>query len=456
MAITNRFASEEYVANSISTAMENYLTSEELQNYAKTEDLNDFIKAENLENYAKTEDLNDFIKTDDLTDYAKASDLENYATTEFVNSDIDRVLSLTERVKSWGAVQYYVRNGQAPYIFNIGDQLVCNSDQFGELTWDIIGFDQDIPADSQYTHSMTLQLHTALSDTARDYDSKSFVYCTESDLSAGTYYFYYSTKVDKSTKTYLQLIIEDGITIPTGAKLYSTTSITNMSFVSDDFATTYWTGKLASKGTTTPTDGTILGEIDYYNIAQGGHYYYKDADIRAFLNGEDEVLSNWTPANNLQIPPAYFNSPGFLYQIDPEFKEVLGPVKKKIYNLHAKEIEEVEDLVFLPSGSEVYSTHLIGVDGNEINLGEPYDYYKLNSEYSQPMSQADDNRKKYDNTGSICNWYLRSPHAVNASTANNASISTRVQIVNSQGSVAAGYCTNNSSNIFLAPCCCIV
>ena len=72
----------------------------------------------------------------------------------------------------------------------------------------------------------------------------------------------------------------------------------------------------------------------------------------------------------------------FLYKIDPEFKEVLGPVKKKIYNLPAKEIEEVEDLVFLPSGSEVYSTHLIDVNGNEINLGEPYDYYKLNSEYS--------------------------------------------------------------------------
>ena len=47
------------------------------------------------------------------------------------------------------------------------------------------------------------------------------------------------------------------------------------------------------------------------------------------------------------------------------------------------------------------------------------------------MSQADDNRKKYDNTGSICNWYLRSPHVINAATANNASISVRVQIVNS-------------------------
>ena len=442
MAIENRFASENYV-------------SEILENYTKIDDLNDYAKLDNLNDYAKLNDLTDYSKLSDLNDYAKLDALNDYATTEYVNSEVERVLSLTERVKSWGAVQYYVRNGQAPYIFNIGDQLVCNSEQFGELTWDIIGFDQDIPADSQYTHSMTLQLHTVLSDTARDYDSKSFVYCTESDLSAGTYYLYYSTKIDKSVKTYLQLIIEDGITIPAGAKLYGTTA-TNMSFVSDDFATTYWSGRLASKGTTTPTDGTILGEIDYYNISQGGHYYYKDADIRAFLNGENEVLSNWTPVNNLQIPPTYLNNPGFLYQIDSEFKEVLGAVKKKIYNLETKEIEEVEDFVFLPSGSEVYSIHLVDMSGNEVNIGEPYDYYKINSEYSQPMSQADDNRKKYDSAGSACNWYLRSPHIINANTANNASLLARIQMVNTQGSVAAGYCTNNSNNIFLAPCCCVV
>jgi hypothetical protein len=71
MAIENRFASESYVS-------------------------------EVLENYTKIDDLNDYAKLDALNDYA---------TTEYVDSEVERVLSLTERVKSWGSVQYYVRTG---------------------------------------------------------------------------------------------------------------------------------------------------------------------------------------------------------------------------------------------------------------------------------------------------------------------------------------------------------
>jgi hypothetical protein len=85
-----------------------------------------------------------------------------------------------------------------------------------------------------------------------------------------------------------------------------------MEFVSGDFSETYWNGRLTSKGSTVPTDGTILGEINYHNISNGGDYYYKNADIRTFLNGEAEVL-NWNPIDNLQISPDYVNNPGFLY-----------------------------------------------------------------------------------------------------------------------------------------------
>lgn len=115
MAIENRFASENYV-------------SEILENYAKIDDLNDYAKLDNLNDYAKLNDLTDYSKLSDLNDYAKLDALNDYATTEYVDSEVERVLSLTERVKSWGSVQYYVRTGQAPYIFNIGDQLTCHSE----------------------------------------------------------------------------------------------------------------------------------------------------------------------------------------------------------------------------------------------------------------------------------------------------------------------------------------
>lgn len=43
-------------------------------------------------------------------------------------------------------------------VFAVGDQLTCQRGST-TLVWDIIGFDIDTPADKQFTHSMTLQLH---------------------------------------------------------------------------------------------------------------------------------------------------------------------------------------------------------------------------------------------------------------------------------------------------------
>lgn len=60
------------------------------------------------------------------------------------------------------AVQQAVRMGIAPLLFNIGDQVVCNHNIYGELVWDIIGFDCDTPTDSTYTHSMAIQLRNCI------------------------------------------------------------------------------------------------------------------------------------------------------------------------------------------------------------------------------------------------------------------------------------------------------
>lgn len=379
---------------------------------------------------------------------------KDYVDSSIANSSeniIKEILTINNSVNSWERVQKIVRAGYAPLVFNIGDQLTCNSEQFGELTWDIIGFDQDIPSDSQYTHSMTLHLHNILDTTPRNYDHKSYIYCTETELSAGTYYFYYNTKLDKSANNiYLQLIVNTGSVIPQGAKLTGT-SLTSMYFYLDD--QTCWSGKLVLKGSTVPTDGTILGEINYYNINGGGSYYYPTADIRTFLNGEDEML-NWIPANNLEMTPNYINSPGFLYKIDSDFKKVLGTVKKKTYNLQTQEIEELDELIFLPSGSELFGTNLIDREGNEINMGDPYDYYRLNSVHNVANNAADDNRIKYNYANNASAYYLRSPHSINPTTANNASMLTKIQVVNNNGLITAGQCEHSTT--YLAPCCCIV
>ncbi|MBQ1349962.1 MAG: hypothetical protein IIY61_04815, partial [Ruminococcus sp.] len=62
------------------------------------------------------------------------------------------------RPTSWAGVQSLVRNGLASKVFAIGDQLTCQRGN-DTLVWDIIGIDHDTPADPQFTHSLTLQLH---------------------------------------------------------------------------------------------------------------------------------------------------------------------------------------------------------------------------------------------------------------------------------------------------------
>ena len=68
-------------------------------------------------------------------------------------------------VESWAVVQQLVRLGIAAKVFSIGDQLVCNHATYGKLTWDIIGIDHDTPVNSEYTHSLTIQLHDCLGAT---------------------------------------------------------------------------------------------------------------------------------------------------------------------------------------------------------------------------------------------------------------------------------------------------
>lgn len=65
-------------------------------------------------------------------------------------------------ISSWASIQNIVRLGLAKKYFKVGDQLSCSHNTFKDLVWDIIGIDQDTPADGQYIHSITLQLHDLL------------------------------------------------------------------------------------------------------------------------------------------------------------------------------------------------------------------------------------------------------------------------------------------------------
>lgn len=74
-------------------------------------------------------------------------------------------------INSWSVVQQMVRLGIAAKVFSIGDQLVCNHETYGTLVWDIIGIDHDIPANSEFEHSLTIQLHDCIGAETFQFDA---------------------------------------------------------------------------------------------------------------------------------------------------------------------------------------------------------------------------------------------------------------------------------------------
>lgn len=97
----------------------------------------------------------------DILDKFGETDGQPTYNGELIGSDSNAPIE----INSWSAVQQMVRLGIAAGMFSIGDQLVCNHETYGTLVWDIIGIDHDTPADSQYKHSLTIQLHDCLGTT---------------------------------------------------------------------------------------------------------------------------------------------------------------------------------------------------------------------------------------------------------------------------------------------------
>ena len=97
----------------------------------------------------------------DILDKFGESDGKPTYNGELIGGDSNAPIEIS----SWSAVQQMVRLGIAAGVFSIGDQLVCNHETYGTLVWDIIGIDHDTPADSQYKHSLTIQLHDCLGTT---------------------------------------------------------------------------------------------------------------------------------------------------------------------------------------------------------------------------------------------------------------------------------------------------
>ena len=343
---------------------------------------------------------------------------------------------------SWYGVRDVVRRGLASRFFQVGDQLVCEKDGV-KIRWDIVGIDQDTPADSNFIHSMTLMAHDVYITAA--FDAKEALFAFDDGLEAGTYHFAIDQQpwVAGDVGKTIQFTLTNAI--PAGGQLvvnngYNATMVgATISAFASGTSTTAAETVTMSEG----SDGTDLGSVanaltgtttNSIQRALLGSNNWSQSAARQYLNSNKAAGAYWTPKTKWDRPPAYVASTaGFLKGLDGDFVSVLGKVIKTTSQNTVTDGGggiQSEELVFLPSRSEIYgSAEITGV-----NEGAIYDYYK---------NATDADRIKYQGTAAR-NWWLRTPYASGAHG---------VRTVVTSGALNGYYAY---SAYGLAPACCIV
>ena len=331
----------------------------------------------------------------------------------------------------------------------LGDEIVIH-ETAASLVWDVIGIDKDIPADPQFTHSVTLQLHDCFAEL--QFCARQALFAFPEGLAAGTYHFkltaqpWYSGDVNKYIQfTLAQAIPANGVLVLNNA--YNATAIgATISSYASNTATTATETVTMSEG----SDGTDLGDVA--NAISGntnsiqrallGSNNWADSALRQYINANKAAGSVWTPKTKWDRPPSWASTTdGLLYGMDEDFLGVIGDVTKvtalNTISDGGGSVTTTEKF-FLVSRTEVYG-------GNENNIAEgvAYPYYSDYSDLSAPGTGDDSNRIKYRN-GSAKYWWLRSPYSGSASN---------VRYVSPSGGVSNVSATGSSG---VAPACCII
>lgn len=369
----------------------------------------------------------------------------------YLNELCDRIADMTPT--SWSQVRQKVRNGTAANVFYITDQLSC---QRGDdtLVLDVIGIDHDTPADPQFTHSMTLQLHDCF-QTTMQFDAPEAFYYAENGLAAGVYHFMIDSAYDTTYNDLTSYQFTLTQVVPAGGQLCfgwgynmqaSTAKVTS-------YASATSTTTIEQVAVSEGTDGTNLGTLtmagDFANNLNSidrvryGSNNYKESAIRQWLNSSAVAGSVWIPQTKFDRPPSWAaNTAGFMYGMDADFLAVIGKTHLVVARNTVCDgggFDEMDDYFFLLSRSEIYG----GVEVSGVNEGGPYPYYANYSALSAAGVGADSNRIKRV-SGTARQWWLRTPDSGSGSI---------VRDVVTSGAVSA---TGPNGGYGVAPACNII
>ncbi|MEG2286215.1 MAG: DUF6273 domain-containing protein, partial [Eubacterium sp.] len=261
------------------------------------------------------------------------------------------------KIEDWAAIQSIVRSGAASKVFAIGDQLECKKGAT-VLSWDIIGFDHDIPVDTNHKHSMTLQLHDCIS--AFQYDAPEAMYYAETVLPAGTYHFCFNQQpswlIDqgKTWQFTLTTAVPAGgqICINGGASTAPTTAMVYINATS--------TAATQTVAITEGMAGIALTPINHVHRVPYGSNNWEASALRQWINSGSAANAWWTPKSNFDRPSAGVATAGFLDAVDNDFLDVIGKVKKRTILNTLNEgggYVDTQERFFLPAMSEIYMTY---------------------------------------------------------------------------------------------------
>ncbi len=339
------------------------------------------------------------------------------------------------KVTSWADVQQIVRMGLADKVFKVGDQFISSYDT-GQVVWDVIGINHDIPTDKKYTKSLTLQAHDCIMNC--QFDAPEALYYAEAELPAGTHVF---------TLNALQYTFTTAQAIPAGGQVFINAwqSTEGAGVYVPTKITTYAADRATAIETdldVTATTGTdTLAAVNNHSRCRYGSNNYMESAIKQFLNSNATSFA-WTPKTNFDRPPsgAPYTGGGFLKLLDPELAAVLGAVDKQVARNTLTDgggQDLFSDKVFLLSRKEVF-----GGDEGVVTGENAYAWYSALA--GSPTTGDLAGRIKYL-SGTARYWWLRSPYVTGSNSP---------RYVKTTGIVS--YYHSAYYALGLAPACCIV
>ena len=279
-------------------------------------------------------------------------------------------------------LQKIIRSGDVGKILAPGDVMPIKIGN-NYIDFDVEGIDQEIPANPQYKHVLSLIMHPVYIQQV--FDPPQYLYAVTAaqwptGMPAGAY------TITLNNGAYDGGITQDGTyaftttkTIPVGGGIrhsaigYAQSGSYTKAQITGGTFTTYDADRLTTLesglATTESDTGTSLGTTtasdpakksgDYINFSQRQAYgsnRWSTSWLRQWLNSDEATFT--FVAKTIWSRPVSGSIEGFLHNLDPELRAVLGKIRKR-YALPVADgygYEDIEDYVTLDTMLDVYGS----------------------------------------------------------------------------------------------------